>query len=97
MEMVSGSVQKEIEKMRKDEVVKKNISLVFDFLRYLTDHPELLENLSDGCELEFLDRDFPLNEKKTSVEGAEKAFLNVGHTFSLADRYETEENAVILE
>jgi hypothetical protein len=40
--------------MRKDEVVKKNISLVFDLLRYLTDHPELIEKLPDGCELEFL-------------------------------------------
>lgn len=34
--------------MRKDEIVKKNISLVFDFLRYLTDHPELIEKLPDG-------------------------------------------------
>jgi len=47
--------------MRKNEVVKKNISLVFDFLRYLTDHPEFIEKLPDGCELEFLDKDFPLN------------------------------------
>ena len=46
--------------MRKDEVVKKNISLAFDFLRYLTDHPELIKRLPDGCELEFLDADFPL-------------------------------------
>ena len=70
--------------MRKDEVVKKNISLVFDFLRYLTDHPELMEKLPDGCELEFLDKDFPLIESKTSVEDAEKAFLKVEHTFNIA-------------
>jgi len=70
--------------MRKDEIVKKNISLVFDFLRYLTDHPELIEKLPEGCELEFLDRDFPLIETDTSVEGAEKAFLKVEHTFNLA-------------
>lgn len=70
--------------MRKDEVIKKNISLVFDFLRYVTDHPELMEELSDGSELEFLDRDFPLNETETSVEGPEKTFLKVEHGFSLA-------------
>jgi len=70
--------------MRKDEVVKKNISLVFDFLRYLTDHSELLKKLPDGCELEFLDRDFPLIETETSVEDAEKVFLKVEHTFNLA-------------
>jgi len=55
--------------MRKDEVVKKNVSSVFDFLRYLTDHPELIKKLPDGCELEFLDKDFPLIETETSVEG----------------------------
>jgi len=70
--------------MRKDEVVKKNISLVFDFLSYLTDHPELMEKLPDGCELEFLDKDFPLIESETSVEDAEKAFLKVEHTFNIA-------------
>ena len=70
--------------MRKDEVVKKNISLVFDFLRYVTDHPELIEKLPDGCELEFLDKDFPLIEPEVSIEGVEKAFLKVEHTFNIA-------------
>ena len=70
--------------MRKDEVVKKNISLVFDFLRYLTEYPELIEKIPDGCELEFLDKDFPLTETEISVEGVEKAFLKVEHTFSVS-------------
>ena len=70
--------------MTKGEVMKKNISLVFDFLRYLTEHPELIEKMPDGCELEFLDKDFPLIETETSVEGAEKAFLKVEQTFNLA-------------
>ncbi|MBW1921374.1 MAG: hypothetical protein JRF46_16375 [Deltaproteobacteria bacterium] len=43
-----------------------------------------LPKLPDGCELEFLDGDFPLIETETSVEGAEKAFLKVEHTFNLA-------------
>ena len=71
--------------MRKNEVVKKNISLLFDFLRYVTDHPELIEKLPDGCELEFLDKDFPLIEPEISIEGVEKAFLKVGHTFNIAN------------
>jgi len=70
--------------MRKDEIVKKNISLAFDFLRYLTDHPELIKKLPDGCELEFLDKDFPSIETEISTEGTEKAFLKVEHTFNLA-------------
>jgi len=70
--------------VRKDEIVKKNISLAFDFLKYLTDHPELIEKLPDGCELEFLDKDFPLTEPGACVEGVEKAFLKLEHTFSIA-------------
>jgi hypothetical protein len=84
VEVVSRSIQKEIKEMRKNEIVKKNISLVFDFLRYLIDHPELIKKLPDGCELEFLDKEFPLIGTETSVEGAEKAFLKVEHTFNLA-------------
>jgi len=40
--------KKKIKKMRQDEVVKKNISLVFDFLRYLTDYPELIKKLMNS-------------------------------------------------
>ncbi len=70
--------------MRKEEIVAKNISLVFDFLRYLTDHPELVEKLPDQCELEFLEKDLPLIETKASAEYTQKAFLKVEHTFTLA-------------
>lgn len=34
--------------------------------------------------MEFLDGDFPLVETETSVEGAEKAFVRVEHTFNFA-------------
>lgn len=70
--------------MRKDEIITKNISLVFDFLRYLIDHPELVEKLPDQCELEFLEKDFPLIETEANAQDSEKAFLKVGHTFTLA-------------
>jgi len=62
--------------------VRRNISLVFDFLRYLIDHPELLDKISDGCELEFIDKDFPLPELK-APEGEKKVFLKVNRTFDL--------------
>jgi len=70
--------------MRKDEIVKKNISLVFDFLRYLTDHSELIEKLPDRCELEFLDKDFPLIEEVSSAASVDTAFLKVERTFNIA-------------
>jgi len=82
--MVSGEVPKEDETMRQEEVVRKNISLVFDFLRYLTDHPEMVEEIPEGCELEFLDGAFPLIETENGVKGVEKAFCKVEHTFHLA-------------
>ena len=70
--------------MKKEEIVKKNISLVFDFLRYLTDHPELIEKIPDNCELEFLDKDFPITETEPSNEGSEKVYLKVEHTFDIS-------------
>jgi len=69
--------------MRKEEIVKKNVSLVFDFLRYLTGHPEIIENIKDESELEFLDKDFPIAETESSVRGEKKVFLKVEHTFSV--------------
>ena len=69
--------------MRKNEIVKKNTSLVFDFLRYLIDHPEIIEKIPEGAEIEFLDKDFPLSEIH-SGEVSEKVFLKVEHTFDIS-------------
>lgn len=40
--------------MTKDEIVKKNISLSFDFIRYLIKNPEIIDKVSDDSEIEFL-------------------------------------------
>ncbi len=45
--------------MRKDEIVKKNIGLTFDFLRAAIADPHLLDKIPDGAEIEFLDTDLP--------------------------------------
>ena len=42
---------------------------------------ELIEKVPDGCELEFLEKDFPLTESEPSTEGAKKVFLKVEHIF----------------
>ena len=70
--------------MRKDEIVRKNISLVFDFLRYLTDDPELIEKLPNRCELDFLDKDLPVIEDESIVTSVDTTFLKVEHTFNIA-------------
>ncbi len=68
--------------MRKEEIVLKNISLAFDFLRYVTDCPDLLKKLPDGCELEFLDNDLPLPDSGENKEDIAKTFLKVERTFN---------------
>ena len=70
--------------MRKNEIVKKNTSLVFDFLRYLVEHPEMIKKIPDGSELEFLDKDFPVSESENSDEESGKVFLKVEHTFDIS-------------
>jgi hypothetical protein len=70
--------------MRKDEIVAKNISLVFDFLRFLTDHSEIVEKLPDQCELEFLEKDLPLVETDPSNQNTPKTYFKVEHAFTLA-------------
>jgi hypothetical protein len=45
--------------MRKDEIVKKNIGLTFDFIRAAVADQHLLDKIPDGAEIEFLDTDLP--------------------------------------
>jgi len=45
--------------MRKDEIVKKNIGLTFDFIRAAVADPRLLSKIPDGAEIGFLETDLP--------------------------------------
>jgi hypothetical protein len=45
--------------LKKDEIVKKNIGLTFDFLRAAVTDPHLLDKIPDGAEIEFLETDLP--------------------------------------
>jgi len=49
--------------MTNEEVVARNIGLAFDFLRYVIDHPQVLDEIPDGAELELLASDVPIPEK----------------------------------
>ena len=50
--------------MTKKEYVERNIGMTFDFVRYLIDHPESIESLPNGAELDFIDKDIPFILKK---------------------------------
>ena len=45
--------------MTKNEIIQKNISLSFDFIKHLMGNPGLLEQIPGGAEIEFLEHDLP--------------------------------------
>ena len=61
--------------MRKDEVVKKNIGLTFDFIRAAVADPHLLDKIPDGAELEFLETDLPRIETEERANKGEAPVL----------------------
>ena len=49
--------------MTNKETVNRNIGLTFDLIRKIIDDPSLVENLPDNCEIEFIEKDFPVIKK----------------------------------
>jgi len=47
--------------MTKKELINKNIGITFDFLRYVVDHPEMINSIPNGAELSFIDKDMPMS------------------------------------
>ena len=70
--------------MRKDEVVKKNIGLTFDFIRAAVADPRLLDKIPDGAEIEFLETDLPRieTEERTDMEKP-PVFFKVERNFQM--------------
>lgn len=50
--------------MEKKEIVKKNLDLLAEFMKYANEHPEILDSISAGTELVIL----PLNDKELYAE-----------------------------
>jgi len=68
--------------MRNDEIVSKNISLTFDFMRKVIDDPDILSAIPDGSEIDFIETDLPRYTVKKRVEDAvEPIVFRVEHTF----------------
>lgn len=69
--------------MTRDEIVKKNISLTFDFIRYLIKHSDMLESIPDGADVEFLEFDYPSYASEDFSGDADgPVFFKVEHSFS---------------
>lgn len=67
--------------MTKKEIVEKNIAMTFDFIRFLVEHTEVIKQIPDNAELQFIDKDFPIKEEE--VKGKQKAIYKVAHVFEL--------------
>ena len=49
--------------MTKKETIRRNLGLTFDFVKYLIANPKEIDNLPNKFELEFIDKDFIIEEK----------------------------------
>ena len=70
--------------MRKDEIVKKNIGLTFDFVRAAVVDPHLLDKVPDGAEIEFLETDLPRIETEERADmGKPPVLFKVERNFQM--------------
>jgi hypothetical protein len=75
-------------KTNKGELITiKNIALTFDLIRYLVDHPDILEQIPDGAHVEFLDMDLPIEPLRHNEHDNNEAVLfQVEHSFKTLHR-----------
>ncbi len=50
--------------MTKKEYVERNIGMVFDFIKQIIDHPDIINSIPEGAELDFIDKDVPVKVKE---------------------------------
>ena len=67
--------------MTKKEYIERNIGMTFDFIKSLIDHPEAIESIPDGAELDFIDKDMPFMVKEGTEEGKPVIRYKVEHVF----------------
>ena len=48
--------------MNEKHRTERDIALTFDFLRYVVDHPEIIDDIPDGAEIEFIGSDIVTTE-----------------------------------
>lgn len=69
--------------MRNDEIVRKNISLTFDFMRKVIDDPNILDIIPDNSEIDFVEADLPgYSHKNPKSEKTKPVMFRVEHTFN---------------
>ena len=66
--------------MTKKEYMERNIGITFDFIRHSIDHPEIIDTIPNGAELDFIDKDIPFKIKRQD-KGKKVARYRVEHIF----------------
>ncbi len=66
--------------MTKKEYIARNISMTFDFIRHLINHPDVIAMIQDGAEIDFIEKDIPF-KMKSSIKGKRIVRYKVKHIF----------------
>jgi hypothetical protein len=61
--------------MTNKEKINRNIGLTFDFLRQIVSNPTLLKQVSNGTQLEFVDKDFSKSEQRFKKRTSRRKYL----------------------
>ena len=67
--------------MTKKEVIEKNIGMTFDFLRYLADHPELVDDIPNSAVIEFVDKEIAVKETISKTRKGKAVSFRVERAF----------------
>jgi hypothetical protein len=66
--------------MKKDDIIEKNLTLTFDFLHEVIRNPDMINEIPNGTEIEFVQKDIPIIEHR--VKATKKPqFYRVKHSF----------------
>lgn len=62
--------------------MERDIALAFDFLRYLVDHPEMMDEIPDGAELEFIGSDIiTVEPAEDHSQGKKRTLISAKRVF----------------
>lgn len=69
--------------MTKNEIVQRNIALSFDFIRHLLKNQDLLQEIPNDAEVEFIEHDLPVSvSSEPTAEPCKSKLFKVEHVFS---------------
>ena len=68
--------------MTKKESINRSIGLSFDFLKEINNNPSLLSKIPKGATIEFVEKDFPKKESKTTQKRKRK-YVRVKNEFEV--------------